>query len=73
MGKRDGKDGCVCECGGWVDYTDLGSVAHHEHDGRKEPWGIKGRACCYLCREPLSEHEAGAHDVCLGKLADGGE
>lgn len=35
-------DGTVCECGGWVDYSDLGSVAYHEHNGRGEPWGIKG-------------------------------
>lgn len=37
------EDGCVCdECGGWVDYTDLGSVFYHEHRGLPEPWGIKG-------------------------------
>ena len=36
-------EGATCgTCGGWVDYSDLGSVAYHEHDGRPEPWGIKG-------------------------------
>ena len=37
-------DGMWCkECGGWVDFTDLGSVCYHEHRGLSEPWGIKGR------------------------------
>ena len=70
MYREPRQDGMKCnECGGWVDFTDLGSVAYHEHKGLNEPWGIKGTPVCYLCHEPLSEHEAGAHDVCLGKLA----
>lgn len=43
MSKADGKDGTLCECGGWVDYTDLGSVFHHEHKGLPEPWGVEGK------------------------------
>ncbi len=26
---------------------------------------------CYLCHEPLTVIEAGAHDFCLGKMGDG--
>lgn len=30
------------ECGKWGHCSSLGSVAHHEHDGRDEPWHITG-------------------------------
>lgn len=43
MTRADGLDGVECErCGGWVDFTDLGSVMHHEHAGLPEPWGVSG-------------------------------
>lgn len=49
MSEADGKDGVRCEgCGGWVDYTDLGSVMHHEHRGLPEPWGVKGVPCAQM-------------------------
>lgn len=71
MSRADRTDGADCEeCGGWVDYADLGSVAYHEHDGRGEPWGMKGERMPERKKYRMSdEHYADLMKACKPVVA----